>query len=78
MAMKPASPIPARNNNMPATIAKDLQMGDRIKSSTGKWLTVRSTNHTENKVIITFVSGEEIDFRHHDKILEADLFKDKG
>lgn len=60
------------------TYAKDLQIGDRIRSVTGKWLVVKSTNHTENKVIITFVSGEEIDFRHYDKIIETDLFRNKG
>lgn len=63
------------NNSM---LAKNLQVHDKIKSSTGNWLTVKKIEVTANRVIVSFDGDREIDFKPYDPIAEVEEFSKKG
>ena len=59
-------------------LAKNLQVYDKIKSSTGNWLTVKKVEVTANRIIVLFDGDREIDFKPYDSITEVEEFSKKG
>ena len=59
-------------------LAKNLQVYDKIKSSTGNWLTVKKIEVTANRIIVSFDGNREIDFKPYDSIAEVEEFSKKG
>lgn len=48
--------------------AKNLKIGDKVKSSSGKILNVTKIDITNNKIIVLFDGDMEIDFGHYNEI----------